>query len=67
MVMDSIQAKDRPDWEPMLENFPQMFHEPYYRHYIHDDITIRLSGTGFADIEERLHCFSKSWLAVKPA
>lgn len=66
MVMDSIQVKDRPEWEPMLENFPQMFHEPYYRHYLHDDIATRLTQAGFVDIEERPHCFSKSWLAVKP-
>jgi len=67
MVMDSIQVKDRPEWEPMLENFPQMFHEPYYRHYINDDIQTRLTQIGFGEIEERPHCFSKSWLAVKPA
>jgi ubiquinone/menaquinone biosynthesis C-methylase UbiE len=67
MVMDSIQVKDRPEWEPMLENFPQMFHEPYYRHYIKDDITAYLTAAGFGAIEECPHCFSKSWLAVKPA
>ncbi|MEB3229191.1 MAG: class I SAM-dependent methyltransferase [Synechocystis sp.] len=67
MVMDSIQVKDRPEWEPMLENFPQMFHEPYYRHYIKDDITAYLTAAGFGEIEECPHCFSKSWLAVKPA
>jgi len=67
MVMDSIQVKDRPEWEPMLENFPQLFHEPYYRHYINDDILTHLAKAGFVDVEERPHCFSKSWLAVKPA
>ncbi|MFM1841611.1 MAG: hypothetical protein RLZZ490_342 [Cyanobacteriota bacterium] len=66
MVMDSIQVKDRLEWEPMLENFPKMFHEPYYRHYLTDDILTHLAKVGFGDIEERPHCFSKSWLAFKP-
>ncbi len=67
IVMDSIQLSDQPAWESMFENFPVMFHEPYYRHYLTDNIGDRLESIGFTEITEQPHCFSKSWLAIKPA
>lgn len=67
VLLDSIQQKDRPDWAPMLENFPRLFHEPYYRHYTQDDFLARLEKVGFSQIQERQHCFSKSWTALKPS
>ncbi|MFN5515149.1 MAG: class I SAM-dependent methyltransferase [Cyanobacteriota bacterium] len=66
VILDSIQLKDRPDWAPMLENFPRLFHEPYYRHYTEDDFLSRLEKAGFSQIQERWHCFSKSWTGLKP-
>ncbi|MBJ7899793.1 MAG: methyltransferase domain-containing protein [Cyanobacteria bacterium RI_101] len=66
VILDSIQLKDRPDWAPMLENFPRLFHEPYYRNYTEDDFLARLEKAGFSQIQERRHCFSKSWTALKP-
>jgi ubiquinone/menaquinone biosynthesis C-methylase UbiE len=65
VLCDSIQAADTPEFAPMLENFPATFHEPYYRHYIHDDISGHLESAGF-ELVEVFSCFmSKYWVARK--
>lgn len=38
VFIDSLQLGDRPAWDGLLESFPKRFHEPYYRHYIQDDL-----------------------------
>ncbi len=38
VFLDSLQMGDRPQWDGILEAFPARFHEPYYRHYIGDDL-----------------------------
>jgi ubiquinone/menaquinone biosynthesis C-methylase UbiE len=37
VVVDSLQFGDEPDYDGMLELFPQNFHEPYYRSYLKED------------------------------
>ena len=37
VVIDSLQFGDEPDYDGMLELFPQNFHEPYYRGYLKED------------------------------
>jgi ubiquinone/menaquinone biosynthesis C-methylase UbiE len=37
VLLDSIQRGDRPDYEGLLELFPQNFHEPYYASYLTED------------------------------
>jgi ubiquinone/menaquinone biosynthesis C-methylase UbiE len=66
VICDSIQAIDTPEFMPMMENFPAMFHEPYYRHYITDDLVARLEKAGFQDIAIQNHFMSKYWIAHKP-
>ncbi len=65
VICDSMQAIDSPDFVPMMENFPVMFHEPYYRHYIHDDLVERLQSAGFERITTQNHFVSKYWIAHK--
>ncbi len=67
VICDSVQAIDTPEFEPLMENFPAMFHEPYYRHYIKDDLVARLESVGFTDVETSNHFMSKYWVAKKPA
>jgi SAM-dependent methyltransferase len=67
VICDSIQLPDIPAFEPMLLNFPELFHEPFYRDYIQDDLVQRLSHAGFQDITTTVHFFSKYWVARKPA
>jgi len=38
VFLDSLQMGDRPGWDGLLEAFPVRFHEPYYRHYLSDDL-----------------------------
>ncbi|MBX2866252.1 MAG: class I SAM-dependent methyltransferase [Leptolyngbyaceae cyanobacterium MAG.088] len=65
IVCDSIQKLDTPEFAPMMENFPTVFHEPYYRHYSTDDITGRLESAGFHSVEVSNHFMSKYWVAKK--
>jgi ubiquinone/menaquinone biosynthesis C-methylase UbiE len=67
VICDSIQKMDTPEFEPMMENFPAIFHEPYYRHYISDDLVARLETAGFSDVKVFNHFMSKYWVALKPA
>ncbi|NEP15387.1 MAG: class I SAM-dependent methyltransferase [Leptolyngbya sp. SIO4C1] len=67
IICDSIQQEDSPQFAPMMENFPAMFHEPYYRHYTTDNITERLSSAGFERVEVFNFFMSKYWAAYKPA
>jgi ubiquinone/menaquinone biosynthesis C-methylase UbiE len=38
VLVDSLQRGDRPDYDGLLELFPQNFHEPYYAGYIEENL-----------------------------
>jgi ubiquinone/menaquinone biosynthesis C-methylase UbiE len=38
IVLDSLQIGDQPDYDGMLELFPQSYHEPYYGSYLKEDL-----------------------------
>jgi hypothetical protein len=61
-----MQKLDSPEFETMMQNFPIIFHEPYYNHYISDDLGERLAKAGFIDLEIENHFVSKYWIARKP-
>jgi ubiquinone/menaquinone biosynthesis C-methylase UbiE len=46
VFLDSLQMGDRPDWDGLVEAFPERFHEPYYRHYAVDDLDGLFSAAG---------------------
>ena len=66
IICDSIQMIDTPELEPMMINFPELFHEPFYRDYTHDDLSDRLTTAGFTEINTEIHFVSKYWIAHKP-
>ena len=66
ILADSIQIEDSPKFTPIMENFHKIFHEPYYRDYIIDDINLRLEGSGFTSISSESHFMTKIWKAQKP-
>src|SRR5215204_817854 len=37
VLFDSLQHGDEPDYDEMLERFPQLYHEPYYESYVSED------------------------------
>lgn len=66
IICDSIQMSDSPQMELLMENFTANFHEPYYRHYITDDLVARLQEAGFEAVSEQVHFMSKYLIARKP-
>ena len=66
VICDSMQEIDSPDFKAMMENFPALFHEPYYRHYTTDNLEERLEKAGFTDVRVENHFVSKYWVATKP-
>jgi ubiquinone/menaquinone biosynthesis C-methylase UbiE len=66
IICDSMQIIDYPELKPMMENFSKVFHEPYYHHYITDNLGERLEKAGFQNITIENHFASKYWLAHKP-
>jgi len=66
VICDSIQKSDSPEMSPMMENFPIMFHEPFYKNYVEDNLSDRLEKAGFIVQETQIHFASKYWIAQKP-
>ncbi|NDG74589.1 MAG: class I SAM-dependent methyltransferase [Synechococcaceae bacterium WB8_1B_136] len=66
VLADSVQMADSPQFQPAMENFRRVFHEPYYRDYIGDDIEARLSEAGFTAIRAESHLMTRVWRATKP-
>jgi ubiquinone/menaquinone biosynthesis C-methylase UbiE len=67
IICDSIQVVDSPDLKPMMENFPRVFHEPYYTDYVNDDMDSRIREVGFEIQGIEQHFASKYWILHKPA
>ncbi len=65
VICDSIQESDSPEFAVNMRNFPIMFHEPYYRHYITDDLVARLEQAGFTEVRTEVHFMSKYLIAQK--
>ena len=66
VLADSIQIEDSPKFTPIMENFHKIFHEPFYRDYIVDNIDLRLEKSGFSSITSESHFMTKVWKANKP-
>ncbi|MBE9177771.1 class I SAM-dependent methyltransferase [Oculatella sp. LEGE 06141] len=67
IICDSVQMSESPELAPAMENFARMFHEPYYRNYINDDMSDRLEKAGFTTVTTETHFMSKYWIARKAA
>ncbi|WP_414753427.1 class I SAM-dependent methyltransferase [Anabaena sp. CCY 9910] len=66
IICDSIQMSDSPEMAVLMDNFPETFHEPYYKHYSTDNLVERLEKVGFENIEVQVHFMSKYFIAHKP-
>ena len=66
VLADSIQLADSPQFDIALDNFRRIFHEPYYRDYIGDDIEARLHQAGFTGVHAESHFMTRIWSARKP-
>ena len=65
MLADSVQLKDSPQFDVAMDNFRRVFHEPFYRHFISDDIDQRLEDAGFSDVHAESHFMTRVWTATK--
>jgi len=61
-----VQLQDSPQFRIPMENFRRVFHEPYYRDYIADDIEARLAVAGFEHISADSHFMTRVWSARRP-
>ena len=66
VLADSVQLKDSPQFDIAMDNFRRVFHEPYYRDYISDDIDQRLLDAGFCNLKAESHFMTRVWSATKP-
>jgi ubiquinone/menaquinone biosynthesis C-methylase UbiE len=47
ILVDSLQTGDAPAYDGLLEIFPALFHEPYFRGYLKDDVEALFVEAGF--------------------
>lgn len=66
VMADSLQWGDIPDYDGMLEAFPHRFHEPFYEHYLADDLAALFGECGFEHVETMLAFLSKVVVGRKP-
>ena len=50
IVMDSLQRRDVPDYDGILERFPQNYHEPYFESYLDEDFAAIAEGAGLTQV-----------------
>ena len=67
VLADSVQMADSAKFASVMENFRRVFHEPYYRDYIGDDIDARLSAAGFEGITAETHFMTRSGRHANPS
>jgi len=67
VVVDSIQRGDKPDYDGLLELFPQSFYEPYYSSYIDEDFSAIGRACGLTHRGDAEAFISKVMVFDKPA
>jgi ubiquinone/menaquinone biosynthesis C-methylase UbiE len=66
VLVDSLQRGDRPDYDGLLELFPQNYHEPYYRSYTKENFSTLATSCGLAHIRDVTAFVSKVMVFDKP-
>jgi ubiquinone/menaquinone biosynthesis C-methylase UbiE len=66
VLIDSLQTGDEPDYDGLLEVFPELFHEPYFRSWLSADLAALLGEAGFA-IEETSNAFLAKVVKLRKA
>ena len=67
VLVDSLQRGDQPDYEGLLELFPQNYHEPYYRSYTNEDFSALASVCSLTYVRGVKAFVSKVMVFDKPA
>jgi ubiquinone/menaquinone biosynthesis C-methylase UbiE len=67
VLMDSLQQGDEPDYDGMLERFPQYYHEPYYQSYVSENFPAIARRTGLTHRDDTKAFVSKVMVFDKTA
>jgi ubiquinone/menaquinone biosynthesis C-methylase UbiE len=67
VLVDSLQLGDEPDYDGMLERFPQLYHEPYYQSYIREDFSAMARDCGLTHRRDAQAFVSKVMVFDKDA
>jgi ubiquinone/menaquinone biosynthesis C-methylase UbiE len=67
VLVDSLQRGDEPDYDGLLELFPQNFHEPYYTSYLDEDFAALGRACGLTHVRDVNAFVSKVMVLDKPA
>ena len=65
IVLDSAQPTDAPELAPFLDAFRRLYHEPYFKGYLRDDLTALMSEVGFESVRCEPAFVSKLVVATK--
>ena len=66
VVVDSLQRGNEPDYDAMLERFPQLYHEPYFRSYLGEDFPAVAASFGLTHRHDAKAYVSKVMVFDKP-
>jgi ubiquinone/menaquinone biosynthesis C-methylase UbiE len=66
VVVDSLQLGDAPDYDGMLQLFPQSYHEPYYAGYLKEDFGAIAAACGLTHTRDVNTFVSKVMVFDKP-
>jgi ubiquinone/menaquinone biosynthesis C-methylase UbiE len=73
VLLDSLQLGDRPDYDGLLELFPQNYHEPFYLTYIIENFEEIANSSGLTQVRNfnafisKVMVFDKPWGPVRSA
>ena len=67
ILVDSLQRGDVPQYDEMLERFPQHYHEPYYQSYVIEDFSAMTRRRGFVHRRDTKAFMSKVMVFDKKA
>jgi ubiquinone/menaquinone biosynthesis C-methylase UbiE len=66
VLVDSLQRGDRPDYDGLLELFPQNYHEPYYSTYVTETFSEIAQAYGLSHVRDLNVFVSKMMTFDKP-
>jgi len=67
ILVDSLQRGDEPDYEGLIEVFPQSYHEPYFSSYAKEDFSTLATDCGLTPVRNVKAFVSKVMVFDKPS
>ncbi len=66
VICDSAQLSESAQISEFLERFKNIYHEPYYKGYLKDDLASMLREVGFGEVSSAPHLVAKVVVGTKP-